>query len=305
MSLLLVSTPTSQLTTHNSLLTHNYRFTHYPSPRYTHGMKLLFLGDIVGRTAREAVIAKLPALKSELAVDVAIINAENSAGGFGVTPDICTALFDAGADCITTGDHVWDQKSLRESLANEPRLLRPANFPATSPGHGMAELTLSDGRKALILHLHGQVFMKYQLDDPFAAADALLNGRKLGTPYAAIFVDMHAEATSEKCAMGHYLDGRVSAVVGSHTHIPTADTQILPGGTGYQTDAGMCGDYNSVIGFEKEAPLYQFTRKMKGDRMKPANGEPTLCGTLVATDDTTGHTTSILAIRRGGRLQQQ
>lgn len=265
-------------------------------------MKILFLGDVVGRAGRDAVCEKLPSLKAELAVDAIIVNGENAAGGYGMTPEIFKDFIKAGADVVTTGDHIWDQEKLTPRLNQEARLLRCYNFPTQTPGRGITEVMLSGGRKLVVLHLMGQVFMKDYLDNPFAAADKALEAYRLGHNVAAVFVDFHAEATSEKCAMGHFLDGRVSAVIGSHTHIPTADTRILPGGTAYQTDAGMCGDYHSVIGFEISEPLQRFIHKRKV-RMKPASGEATLCGAVIETDDRTGKAIRIQPLRLGGALQ--
>jgi metallophosphoesterase (TIGR00282 family) len=264
-------------------------------------MKILFLGDVVGRAGRDAVCAKLPALKQQYALDAVIINGENAAGGFGLTPEIFEDFIKAGADVVTTGDHVWDQDKLLPRLNQESRLLRAYNFPTTTPGRGITEVMISGGRKLVVLHLMGQVFMKLYLDSPFAAAEKALAGYRLGSSVAAIVVDFHAEATSEKCAMGIFLDGKVSAVIGTHTHIPTADARILPLGTGYQTDAGMCGDYNSVIGMESDVPLTQFLNKRKG-RMKPAMGDATLCGVILETDDQTGLCQRIQTIRLGGVL---
>lgn len=268
-------------------------------------MKILFLGDVVGRSGRDAVAKHLPQLRKIHALDFVVVNGENAAGGFGMTPEIYQAFLDAGADAVTAGDHVWDQKSLIPRLGQEKRLLRPHNFPETAPGCGLGEYALPHGKTVIVLHLLGQVFIHTPLDCPFAAAEKALAPYRLGHNAQAILVDFHAEATSEKCAMGHFLDGRVSLVVGSHTHIPTADAHLLPGGTAYQTDAGMCGDYNSIIGFDPAAPLEQFTRKIRPQQRKaPANGEATLCGTLVETDDKTGLATSIAPLRIGGVLTE-
>ncbi len=251
-------------------------------------MKILFLGDVVGRSGRDAVTRHLPALRSEWALDFVVVNGDNAAGGFGITPQICKDFFSAGADVITGGDHIWDQKEIVPYLAQEKRLLRPQNFPSQVPGTGNGIFTAKNGKKVLVLHLLGQVFHKEHANCPFATADDALASVKLGGGVAAIVVDMHAEATSEKMAMGHYLDGRVSVVTGSHTHVPTNDARIFPKGTAYQTDAGMCGDYDSVIGFQPAAPLERFLTKVTKIRMEPATGEGILCGTLAETDDTTG-----------------
>lgn len=260
-------------------------------------MNILFLGDIVGRSGRDAVVKHLPHLKREWAVDFVVVSGDNAAGGFGITPVIARELFAAGADIITGGDHVWDQKEIVPFLSTEKKLLRPANFPHRAPGTGHALITLPSGKKVLVLHLLGQVFHKEHLDCPFAAVDRLLEGMTLGKNVSAILVDFHAEATSEKMAMGKYLDGRVSAVVGSHTHVPTHDARIFPKGTAYQTDAGMCGDYDSVIGFEASGPLERFLTKITKHKMEAASGEATLCGFFVETDDATGLAKSCRAVQ--------
>lgn len=266
-------------------------------------MNLLFCGDVVGRAGRDAVLTHLPGLRREFALDAVIVSADNAAGGFGVTPSVCAEFLKAGVDVVTGGDHIWDQKDITGYIAKEPRLLRPHNFPATVPGKGFLRVETRNGHTLLVLHLLGQVFHKEHASCPFACADDVLSGFRLGASVQAILVDMHAEATSEKNAMGVYLDGRVSAVVGSHTHVPTADARLLPGGTAYQTDAGMCGDYaHSVIGFEKDAPLQRFLTKVTKIRMQPASGEGTLCGVVIRTDDATGLATAITPIRRGGAL---
>ncbi len=251
-------------------------------------MKILFLGDIVGRSGRDAVVKHLPKLKKDLALDFIVVSGDNAAGGFGITPQICKDLFDAGADVVTGGDHIWDQKEIVPYLSTEKRLLRPHNFPDKTPGTGVGTYTAKNGAKIMVIHLLGQVFIRDHTNCPFAAADKLLDGIKLGNSVAAVLVDFHAEATSEAMAMGIHLDGRVSAVTGSHTHVPTADARVLPKGTGYHTDAGMCGDYNSVIGFDPAGPMERFLTKIPKAKMEPASGDATLCGTLIETDDKTG-----------------
>ncbi len=251
-------------------------------------MKILFLGDVVGRSGRDAVVKHVPVLRKSLALGFVLVNGDNAAGGFGITSQICKDFFAAGVDAITGGDHIWDQKDIVPYLATEKRLLRPRNFPDKTPGRGEETYTAAGGKKVTVLHLLGQVFHKEHAACPFAAADEMLASVKLRANTDAILVDFHAEATSEKMAMGRYLDGRVSAVVGSHTHVPTADARVLAKGTGYHTDGGMCGDYNSVIGFEEAAPLERFLSKITKIRMEAAAGEATLCGTLIETDDATG-----------------
>jgi metallophosphoesterase (TIGR00282 family) len=252
-------------------------------------MRILILGDIVGRTAREMVIAQLPTLRRQHRLDAIVVNADNASGGFGLKPEHAEALIQAGADAITCGDHVWDQKELRPLLASNPRLVRPINFPSNTPGKGEALVTLANGEKLLVLHALGQVFIQDHLDSPFTALDHALNRYRLGATVQAILVDFHAEATSEKMAMGHFLDGRVSAVVGSHTHVPTADACIRQHGTAYLTDLGMCGNYDSVIGFDVAAPLTIFTQKIRKTRLLPANDGPaTLRGAIIETERKTG-----------------
>ncbi len=266
-------------------------------------MRLLFLGDVVGRSGRDAVKQWLPALKAGQNIDFCVVNGENAAAGFGMTPAIVQEILAAGADAVTSGDHVWDQKELVPALAQEKRLLRAVNFPPAAPGRGLGVYETKSGQKVVVVHVMGQVFMREALDNPFHAMDAALAPYRLGSTANAIIVDIHAEATSEKGAMGHYLDGRVSIVVGSHTHIPTADTRVLPGGTAFQTDAGMCGDYDSIIGFQKQGPLHSFTTKMRSGRYQPAEGPATLCGLIVETDDRTGLAKSALPLRLGGVLK--
>ena len=264
-------------------------------------MRLLFCGDVVGRAGRRSVTSRLPDLRRTLALDFVVVNGENAAHGFGLTEKICAEFFDAGADVVTTGNHAWAQAEVIPYMDLEPRLLRPQNYPAGTPGHGVGSYRLEDGRRVLVVQVMTRLFMD-PLDCPFASLDAVLAAERLGDTADAIFVDVHGEATSEKMAVGHFLDGRVSAVVGSHTHIPTADAQILPAGTAYQTDAGMCGDYDSVIGMQKERAIERFVRKIPTGRLQPAENEATLCGVLVETDDATGLAGRVMPIRLGGRL---
>ncbi len=250
-------------------------------------MKILFLGDVVGRSGRDAVIKNLPKLRREMSLDAVIVNGDNAAGGFGINPQIAKDFFACGADVITGGDHIWDQKETKPYLAQENRLLRPENFPLKTVGNGHFLLSLADGRKLLVLHLLGQVFHKEHTRCPFLTADEILAQYRL-CANTSILVDFHAEATSEKTAMGKYLDGRVSVMVGSHTHIPTADARILPKGTAYQTDAGMCGDYDSVIGFDAKSPLERFLTKISKAKLEAATGAASLYGLYAETDDKTG-----------------
>jgi metallophosphoesterase (TIGR00282 family) len=265
-------------------------------------MRILFCGDVVGRNGREAVLRHVPTLREELKLDCVVVSTDNAAHGFGTSTEICKEFLANGIDVLTGGDHVWDQKDILDYIGKEPRLLRPHNFPPSAPGSGAYIFTTGRGKKILVAHVLGQVFHKENLDCPFACMDAILKRYTLGGTVDAIVVDIHAEATSEKMAMGRYLDGRVSVVVGSHTHVPTADTRILNGGTAYQTDCGMCGDYDSVIGFKQDAPLSAFLNKFRRIRMEPAEGEATLCALYVDIDDQTGLAKEARHIMRGGIL---
>ena len=264
-------------------------------------MRILFLGDVVGRSAREAVIKQIPEIRRNFSLDFVIVNGENAAGGFGITEKICEDFFSSGIDCITTGHHVWDQKELFDYIKDENRLLRPINYPEETPGKGFEIFPNQLGR-VLVVNVMGRLFME-SLDDPFNAIEKVLDENPLGVTCDAIIIDIHAETTSEKTAMGHFCDGRVSLVVGTHTHIPTADHQILPYGTAYQTDAGMCGDYDSVIGMEKTEPIRRFVEKTPGGRFNPAQGSPTLCGVIVETSSD-GLSEAIEPFRLGGILSQ-
>ena len=266
-------------------------------------MRMLFIGDIVGRSGRAIVAERLPGLIRDWKLDLVIINGENAAGGFGITEAIYQEFLDAGADAVTGGNHSWDQKEALVFIERAPKLLRPINFPAGTPGRGVALIEAKNGARVLIVNAMGRIFMD-PLDDPFAAVERELAACPLKQSADAIVVDIHAEATSEKQAMGHFCDGRASLVVGTHTHAPTADHQILPHGTAFVSDVGMTGDYNSVIGMDKEEPLMRFLRKISGARFEPAMGAATLCGLAVETDDATGLAQRIAAVRLGGRLEE-
>ena len=266
-------------------------------------MRILFLGDVVGRTGREAVAAALPRLRAGLRIDLAVVNGENASHGFGLAPDMAQALFAAGADAITLGNHAWDRKELIPYIAQQPRVVRPLNFPPGTPGAGSVVVELADGRRALVLNAMGRLFMD-ALDDPFRGTAEVLAKHRLGATVQAIVADFHGEATSEKMAYAHSFDGAVSLVVGTHTHCPSADHTILPGGTAFQSDTGMCGDYDSVIGMAKEGAAARFWRKMPGERLQPAEGEATVCGLFVETDDRTGLALRVEPVRQGGRLSQ-
>lgn len=265
-------------------------------------MRILFLGDVMGRAGRRAIVERLGALKSRLRADFTIVNGENASGGMGLTAAHATLLLDAGADVLTLGDHAFDQRDMLSFIDGEPRIIRPLNFAREAPGRGARVFSDQRGRKVLVAQALGQAFMKRPFDDPFSAVDTVLRAHVLGGGVQAAVLDFHAEATSEKMAMGHYCDGRASLVVGTHTHVPTADAQVLGRGTAYQSDAGMCGDYDSVIGMEKTEPMRRFLTGMAQGRFTPAEGEATISGVLVVTDDRSGLARSVHPVREGGRL---
>ncbi|MEO0913324.1 MAG: TIGR00282 family metallophosphoesterase [Pseudomonadota bacterium] len=267
-------------------------------------MKILFLGDVVGRSGRTALVERVPQLRRDWALDFVIVNGENASAGMGLSGAHATLLLEAGIDCLTLGDHAFDQRDMLGFIEGEPRIIRPLNYAKTAPGKGARLFTTARGAKVLVMQVLGQVFMKRAFDDPFSTADQGLKTAPLGGLAQAVIVEMHAEATSEKMAMGHWCDGRATLVVGTHTHVPTADAQILPGGTAYMTDAGMCGDYNSVIGMDKAEPMNRFVTGMSKGRFTPATGEATLSGVLVESDDRTGRATSVRTVRIGGRLAE-
>ncbi len=266
-------------------------------------MRILFLGDVVGRTGRKAITQHLARLRTQWRLDFIIVNAENATGGMGLNRGHAQGIFDAGADCITLGDHAFDQRDMLTAINQESRIIRPLNYAPSAPGVGARMFTAQGGQKVFVAQALGQVFMKRPFGDPFSALDAALKKAPLGGLADAVVVDFHAEVTSEKTAMGHWLDGRASLVVGTHTHIPTADTQILAAGTAFQTDAGMCGDYDSVIGMDKVEPLRRFVTGMSKGRFTPAEGEATLSGVFVETGRD-GKATSVSPVRVGGRLMQ-
>ena len=265
-------------------------------------MRLMFLGDLVGRGGRNAVIEALPGLRERLKLDFVVVNAENAASGYGLTGAIAEDVLAAGADVLTLGDHAFDQKEMLKYIEREPRILRPLNYARAAPGRGAGLFNAPRGRKVFVAVALGRVFMNKPFDDPFSALDAALKTAPLGGVANASVVEIHAEATSEKMATGHWCDGRTSLVVGSHTHVPTADTMILGGGTAYQSDAGVCGDYDSVIGMDKLEPLKRFITGMGTGRFEPALGEATISGVFVETDDKTGLARLARPFRAGGRL---
>ncbi len=254
-------------------------------------MNILFIGDIVGRAGRMALDARLGRLVDRCNADLVVANGENAAAGFGLTPDVARDLFAYGVDVLTSGNHIWDKRDILELLSREPRLLRPANYPPGLPGRGSGLYTTAGGGKVGVINLEGRVFMS-NLECPFRAADGLIEELRRETP--VILVDFHAEATSEKMALGHYLDGRVSVVVGTHTHVQTADEQILSGGTAYLTDAGMTGSRDAVIGIRKELAIERFLTQLPV-RFEVAKKSPVLCGLLVTIDETSG---KALAVER-------
>jgi metallophosphoesterase (TIGR00282 family) len=265
-------------------------------------LRILFVGDVVGRTGRTAISEHLPGMIQNWSLDLVVVNGENSAGGFGITEAIYQELLDAGADAITLGNHAWNQKEALVFIERAPRLIRPLNFPRHAPGRGSALVETKNGKRALVVNAIGRVFMEPS-NDPFVAVERELEACPLRQAADAIVVDFHGEATSEKQGMGFFCDGRASLVVGTHTHVPTADHQVLPGGTAYMSDAGMTGDYDSVIGMQKEEPLNRFTTGISSARFEPASGEATLSGVAVETDDATGLALRIAPVRAGGRLE--
>jgi 2',3'-cyclic-nucleotide 2'-phosphodiesterase len=266
-------------------------------------MRLLFVGDVVGRSGRAIVVERLPRLIADWKLDFVVVNGENAAGGFGITEPIYQDLIDAGADAITLGNHAWDQREALVFIERAPRLIRPANYPPGTPGRGTTVITAKNGARVLIVNAMGRVFMD-PLDDPFATVDRELHACPLGSGADAAVIDMHAEATSEKQAMGFFADGRATLVVGTHTHVPTADHRILPGGTAFVSDVGMTGDYDSIIGMAKDEPLGRFVRRIPSGKFEPAMGPATLCAIAVETDDSSGLATRVAAVRCGGRLEE-
>ena len=267
-------------------------------------MKILFLGDVMGRAGRQAIAERLPTLRKDWKLDFVVVNGENATNGAGLSEDHAKLIFEAGADVVTLGDHAFDQKEMLSYCERETRIIRPLNFAKDAPGRGVRVFEDHRGRRVLVAQILGNVFMKRAFEDPFGYIERALKPFNLGGAVQAALVDVHCEATSEKMAMGHFLDGRASIGVGTHTHVPTGDAMILPGGTAYLTDAGMCGDYHSIIGMEKSEPLRRFVTGMVKGRFTPANEEATLSGLYVETDDATGKATRIGMVGEGGKLQQ-
>jgi metallophosphoesterase (TIGR00282 family) len=252
-------------------------------------VKLLFIGDIFGSAGRKIVADHVADIRASQSIDVVIANGENSAAGFGITPAVAEELFRCGIDVMTSGNHIWDKKDIVDYIGRAPRLLRPANYPPGVAGHGVYVHETPSGKKCAVINLQGRVYMP-NTDCPFRKADEILAALPAGVKVR--FVDFHAEVTSEKMAMGWYLDGRVSALVGTHTHIPTADTRVLPGGTAYQTDCGMTGPFDSVIGVEKDVILHRFLTALPV-KMEPAKGKVELNAVIVDVDEVTGKATAV------------
>ena len=267
-------------------------------------MRILFLGDVVGRSGRLAVTELLPKLIERYRLDFVIVNGENSAGGFGITEAIYLDLIDAGADVVTTGNHAFDQKEALVFIERHDRMLRPLNMPVGTPGKGVGLFRARNGAEVLVMNPIGQVFMG-EYDGPFVQVERELAACPLKQGADAIVIDFHAEATSEKQALGQLVDGRASLVVGTHTHTPTSDDRVLPKGTAYQSDVGMCGDYTSVLGMDAAEPISRFLTRIPRGRFEPANGPATVCGMAVETDDATGLARAAAALRLGGSLSQQ
>ena len=268
-------------------------------------MRILFIGDVVGAAGMTAVKSMLPDAIARWQVDLAVVNGENSAGtGFGITEDTYQGIRGAGADVVTLGNHSWNRKEALSFIGTEPRLVRPLNYVPGTPGQGFVRVETAGGKRVLVLNALGRLFME-PADDPFGAISRLLQAHTLGRNVDAIIVDFHCEATGEKQAMGHFCDGRVSLVVGTHTHTPSADHRVLAGGTAYITDVGMTGDYDSVVGMQKDEPVRRFATGLTSARFLPAEGAASMCGVAVETDPTTGLATCIAPVRLGGPIEQR
>ena len=265
-------------------------------------MRILFVGDIVGRSGRNVLLHKLPGLIKDWALDLVVVNGENAAGGFGITETIYNEFIEAGADAVTLGNHAWDQREALVFIERAPRLIRPINYPAGAPGRGAAMIEAKNGARALVINAMARIFMD-PMDDPFAAIERELSACPLGEGADAIVLDFHGEATSEKQAMGYFCDGRASLVVGTHTHVPTADHRIMPGRTAFMSDVGMTGDFDSVIGMNKDEPLNRFLRKIPSSKFEPATGQATLCAIAVETD-AKGLAVKVGPVRLGGMLEE-
>jgi len=263
-------------------------------------MKIVFIGDIVGRSGREALSKYVPIIKKDFNPDVIIVNAENASAGYGLTEKIANEILDMGINVITLGNHSWDQKEMLSTIENNHNILRPLNYSKNVPGRGKIVFEINNGKKILVIQVMLRLFMNIALDDPFSIINKALEEESLNKTVDAIFVDMHGEASSEKNSFGHFLDGRVTAVLGTHTHIPSADGRILENKTAYQTDVGMTGDYNSVIGFQKEGPIHTFTHGYRNNgRFKVSENTGILCGTYIESNDLTGLADKIIMLHYG------
>ena len=265
-------------------------------------MRVLFVGDVVGRAGRKVVGDQLPGLRERYRLDFVVLNGENAAGGFGITETICQEFLDVGVDVVTSGNHIWDQREALVFIERQERLLRPLNFQGDAPGRGSGLFKAANGADVLVVNVMGRVFMG-ELDCPFQAIERELAGNDLKSAADAVIIDIHAEATSEKQAFAHYVDGRASCVIGTHTHVPTADDQILPNGTAYISDAGMCGDYESVLGMRTKEPMARFLTKVPSGRFETASGAGTLAGLAIEIDDKTGLASAVSPLRLGGKLR--
>ena len=267
-------------------------------------MRILFLGDVVGRSGRTAVLQNVPLLREQLRLDVVIVNIENAAGGFGMTPEICEDFFGEHIDILTSGNHFFDQKQIKDYLDWQPRLLRPLNYPKEMPGKGVVCYELLNGQSIVVVNAMGRLFMPSPLEDPFEAVENILATYRLKEKGVdAIIIDMHAETHSEKVTLAHLVDGKVSGVFGTHTHIPTADARILSGGTGFISDVGMCGDYDSSVGMNLDISLARFRKDPSFPRLQPAGGPASLGGVYLETDEETGLAHKIYPFRWGRILE--
>ena len=266
-------------------------------------MKILVCGDVVGRSGREIIEEKIPELRKKENLDFVVVNGENAAGGFGITKKICEKFYKNGVDVITSGNHIWDQQEILSFIEEDLRLLRPENYRKNSPGRGFCLYKISDGTQIVVINVMCRLFMDC-IDDPFEALKNVIEKVSHESNNPIILVDVHGEATSEKMCIGHFLDGKVTAVFGTHTHIPTSDLHIMEQGTFYISDLGMCGDYNSVLGMQKEVAISRFVNKHKKIRLETANGNATLCGILLDVDKKTRKVKNFKQIKIGGILEK-
>ncbi len=265
-------------------------------------MRVLFAGDVIGKSGRTILFSVLSSLKEKLNLDAVVVNGENAAHGFGLTPKMYHQFLEKGVDIVTMGNHTFDKKDILPALESEPFLVRPLNYPENTVGHGFCIKTLANGKRLAVVQVLGHVFMRNTLS-PFDALSGWLKQYQKGRDYDALLIDVHAEATSEKVALGHFMDGQAGLVVGTHTHVPSGDAMILPNGTGYMTDAGMCGDYYSVIGMEVKGALSRMLPDIPNERLVPAEKAGTFCGVFADLDDETGLCREIFAVRVGAHLE--